>query len=116
LEFPGEGVVLEVVLLPEDGEIWGLLQADFVIGSLKITMNDVLLAPRLLIRKSIGLLDHEEKILQSALEAPEAGATEDIKANGSTLEKGEKAEGVEGCMVAAEVVSQLLIDPCLVHV
>lgn len=59
LELPGEGVVLEAIRLGEDGEVWRLLQADLVVASLEIPVQDVLLPPRLLIREGICLLDHE---------------------------------------------------------
>lgn len=56
LELPGEGVELEVGVLAEDREAGEALQANFIVSSLEVPVNDVLLPPRPLIPQAVLLL------------------------------------------------------------
>jgi hypothetical protein len=78
LELPGEGEELEVLMIPEDCEIREVIEAQFVIGSFEIAVEDVLLPPRPFVLQLVVALDFKKKSLYFAFKTPEACATEYI--------------------------------------
>ena len=95
LKLPSMRVELALLMFTEDFELSELLQTNFVVSSLKITLENVFLSPRPLIRQFVVMFVAEKKLFDLFLESPEGRPTINVEIGLTSFDEVEEAERIE---------------------
>ena len=70
MKLPGEGVQFKLLVLSEYLELFKFLKTEFIVGSLEISIEDVVDPPRPFLSKLVSPLDPKQKLFHLLLESP----------------------------------------------
>jgi hypothetical protein len=110
LEFPRKVHVSErLVIFSENIKVVEHFNAYFIVSPFKVTPQNVLLFPRPLVLKLIGLLDFKEELFDFLFEFPERRCTVNDILTFEIEVHVKTTQGIEGGVVAAEIWGVLFV-------